>query len=539
MTEGFRAYNDNNQVLISSDIENMHYGGQATYVSSVTGLNEVITGYTWDTVNWAYSYWYSATHTDNSYPNTSGQTFYDAGYWSWAYINQRSRLEEEIIKNFARTSGCCIHTYTFTSAGVPLVFIRPDDYNLFYAVIQQSQSGTTWTMKVLQSGTYSHPPELHMFVQPSQLPPSTETIGLQVFLDDGTPAFDSRLQPLAIIDGGSSMPPTAPCDGGIPTESPYGNNYGDYDHNNNCIPDLHDIPNRGPRFNWGYKWLDFDFKSDTTYTTSDLTTSVTPNKLMFSAPSLAQAVSRRMQHGWSVSIPTRTCWFHANDWEDWTENHSTAMYWAMHRNAYRIRPAVSTKTRKIFFKKWKGASGFSWPSDTPTGASVGDLWISLCTSNFFPCFLYEWTEDSEWVPKPSYEEGWAFTMSDWYGASGGPYPENPNEGDMFTKRLSGGEATEEDLCWRYQGGSWVNIRQETGQSYITDTISTGSGSTTSIESGWAVLDSGYSYNATFQYYYWIGDNTQTSTSFGNMPYLPKTINLSNNAFLIADVDKYT
>lgn len=536
MIQGARVYNNDNQVLISSDIENMHYGGQATYVSSVNRLNEVVTGYPWDTRNWANSGWYSTTHTDNSYPTTSAQ-FYSAGYYTWQHVNQRSRLEEEIYKNLARTSGCCIHTYTFTSAGEPLVFIRPDDYNLFHAVIQQSQSGTTWTIKVLQSGIYSHPPDLHMFVRPSQLPHSTETKGLQVFLDDGTPAFDSRLKPLAIADGGTSEPPEAPCDGGIPTESPFGNNYGTYTISN-CTPiTLYGVPNRGPRLAWGYRWLDFDFKSDTTYTTSNLTTPVAPNKLMFAAPSLAQAVYRRLQHGWGITWSYGYYNFgFCYDVDGYSEAESTALYWAMYRNAYRIKPAASTKTRKIFYSRW--TYNFSWPSDTPTGASVGDLWISL-PDHWSPSFLYEWTEDSEWVPKSSTDEGWSFTMSTWSGS--GAMPSNPNDGDMFSKRLTTGPTWDsDDVCWRYQGGSWVNIRLDgSTQISVNDTIPTGSGSTTSIESGWAILDSGHSYAASYMNYNWFGSNQQTSTSFGNMPYLPKTINRSDNAFLITDVDKYT
>jgi hypothetical protein len=257
---------------------------------------------------------------------------------------------------------------------------------------------------------------------------------------------------------------------------------------------------------------------------------------MFAAPSIAQAVYRRLQHGWGVTYSQ--AWYlgcgYYND--NFSEAKSTSLYWAMYRNAYRIRPAASTKTRKIFYNRW--VFNFSWPSDTPTGASVGDLWISL-PDHSSPSFLYEWTEDSEWVPKNPADEGWSFTMSTWSGS--GAMPSSPNDGDMFSKRLTTGPTWDSDnVCWRYQGGSWVNIRLNGAtQIFVTDTIATGSGTTTSIESGWAILDSGHSYAASYMSYSWFGSNTATSTSFGNMPYLPKTINLSNNAFLITDIDKYT
>jgi hypothetical protein len=364
MIQGARVYNNDNQVLISSDIENMHYGGQATHTGVSSGLG--------------------------TFPSYAGSS---------------SSLIE----------GRCIHTYTFTSAGEPLVFIRPDNYNLWHSVIQQSQNGSTWTFKVLQSGTTSQPPEIHVFVRPSQLPHSTETKGLQVFLDDGTPAFDSRLKPLAIADGGVSQPPSDPTNGtGLPgSTGDIGASHMVYGANG-CWGVTRWY--QGTMAAWGGTGngntpLDHDFSCSNRYLSNALSTTSTYSNLMFAAPSLAQSVQQRVIRGykededmgyWCTSC---ACYWGSNcvsfcgSYVDSIQRHfSTASWWVMYRNAFRLR------------------SGY-------------------------------------------------------------------------------------------------------------------------LDSGWGTYDAGYSYNATWEDHGWAGSGGIVNT--GTLPYTPKTINLQDNAYLIADVTRYT
>jgi hypothetical protein len=370
MIQGARVYNNDNQVLISSDIENMHYGGQATHTGVSSGLG--------------------------TFPSYAGSS---------------SSLIE----------GRCIHTYTFTSAGEPLVFIRPDNYNLWHSVIQQSQNGSTWTFKVLQSGTTSQPPEIHVFVRPSQLPHSTETKGLQVFLDDGTPAFDSRLKPLAIADGGVSQPPSDPTNGsGLPGETGViGSSYTAY-YANGCSAVTR--WNQGTMAAWGGTGngdtpLDHDFSCSNRYLSNALSTTSTYSNLMFAAPSLAQSVQQRLIRGYK---------------ED--ENN----------DAY-----------------------------------------------YYGCCLCQYYANGQWY---------------WVSYYGGFYI------DSIQRHYS-------TASW------WVMYR---------NSFRLRSGY---IDSGWGTYDAGYSYSSSWEDAGWGGSGGNINT--GTLPYTPKTINLQDNAYLIADVTRYT
>jgi hypothetical protein len=303
MTEGFIAYNDNNNVMVSSDIENMHYGGKATRTGSSSGLG--------------------------SFPSYAGSSS-------------------------GKIEGRCIHTYTFVSAGEPLVFIRPSNYSLWHAVIQQSKSGSTWTFKVLQSGTTSQPPDLHVFVRPSQLPAPTDTHGLKVFLSSGTTAFDSRLNPLTIVDGGVSQPPSDPTNGGgLPGETGViGSSYWVYGANGCWGVERW---NQGSMHAWGGTGngntpLDHDFSCSNRYSSSAMSNGSSYTNLMFAAPSLAQSVQQRLIRGYKedenygfwctycACYGYGGCVSFCGTYLDSIQRHySTASWWVMYRNAFRLR----------------------------------------------------------------------------------------------------------------------------------------------------------------------------------------------------------
>ena len=154
-TFGLRVHNHQNQVLVSSDLENMHYGGEATF------------------------------------------------------IHIKSRYEDH--------GGNVIYTFRFYTESMPLAFIKPADINLFYSVLTHHRYDTYWEFDVIQSGLSEAPPRLLIFVSPSGLPAPSDSYGFQVLMADGKTAFDSRMKPLSIIGGGSCKPPGyAPNDGPTP-----------------------------------------------------------------------------------------------------------------------------------------------------------------------------------------------------------------------------------------------------------------------------------------------------------------------------------
>jgi hypothetical protein len=255
MAYGFEAKNDSGKVIINDTIENLHFIGKATRGSSDSGQSTI-----------------------------SG------------YSGSNSTLD-----------GRCIWTYTITSAGTPVAFIKPVDYARWHGIIKQSVSSTTWTFQVMVSGTStSNPPEIYCFVNADSIAvPSGETYGMVVFKSDGSSkTFDSRRQPLAITGGASAVPPTDPT-----------NSSG--------------LPGTTTGHAWNYATNDHDFRSSNRYTAySD--SSINTSNTMFSCPSIAQAVYKRQMHGYKCSDFS---W-----WKSGCQAHnSTAAWWVMYRGAYRLR----------------------------------------------------------------------------------------------------------------------------------------------------------------------------------------------------------
>lgn len=175
-TYGFRAYNDFNQVLISSELENFHYGGQAGYIG--------------------------------------------------------------VKSQYANYGGHMIHTYRYGTGGTPIVFIKPSNYSEFYAVLTHRHIPELgyWEFDVVHSGTVDVHPDIHVFISPKDLNRPTEDYGMQVYLPDGTVSFDSRLSPLSIVGGGVCRPPScAPNDGCTPdSERSTDWNYNELDWDFHC-----------------------------------------------------------------------------------------------------------------------------------------------------------------------------------------------------------------------------------------------------------------------------------------------------------------
>ena len=214
--------------------------------------------------------------------------------------------------------GRVIHIYTITCTGTPLAFIKPTDYARWHGLIKQSVSNTTWTFEVMISGTStSNPPVLYCFVNADNISvPSGETYGMQVFKADGsTKTFDSRKQPLAITGGNNYTSP--PAD---PTNSS-------------------GTPGTTENHAWNHATNDHDFRSHNRYNSAQDASLAGNNayKAMFACSSIAQAVYKRQMEGYKQSctcVPIFGC-FNCQD------HYSTALWYAMYRQAFRIRGGYS------------------------------------------------------------------------------------------------------------------------------------------------------------------------------------------------------
>lgn len=158
MSYGFLALNNNNQVLVSEQTRNLHFIGKATYYSN------------------------------------QGHNYY-GGLWKFKFrINS-------------------------TVPVVPFFTMPTFD---FYAVSSiKAISSTVYEIEVIRSGNDSPPtvPEVYVFADP-RASTVIGSHGLVVYLADGTPAFDSRLPPLAITAGLTVAQPSNPKVDPIPYLDP-------------------------------------------------------------------------------------------------------------------------------------------------------------------------------------------------------------------------------------------------------------------------------------------------------------------------------
>jgi hypothetical protein len=197
-------------------------------------------------------------------------------------------------------SGRHLHRYSITAPSAPLFFIRPVNYDNFHGVLNQYQSGGKWYVDIIQSGLIAQAPEVYAFSTPSNSFVTDESYGFMTRLANGNIAFDSRQRPLAVYAAESVIPPEIPCDGGQPYTS------GGYAWNDNT--------------------LDWDFTSDDTYNTYDMPSIVDKENLMFSAPSVAQAVYSRQKNGYKFSRGYRSG----------QDHYSAANWWAMYHQQYKL-----------------------------------------------------------------------------------------------------------------------------------------------------------------------------------------------------------
>ena len=222
-------------------------------------------------------------------------------------------------------SGRHVHRYYVTSSDAPLFFIKPTNYDVFHGILQQFQSGSLWYVDIIQTGTTASIPTVYAFVPPANIAPNGESYGMATYLPNGDEAFDSRKRPLAIYAAASVIPPAIPCDGGQPyTNSGYA---------------------------WNENTLDWDFTSDDTYNSYAMSSSVARSNLMFSAPSVAQAVYSRQKNGFKRSTSTYSS----------QDHYSAANWWAMYHQQYKL-------TSNAIHAGWGPyAAGYSFSSTWDSG----------------------------------------------------------------------------------------------------------------------------------------------------------------------------
>jgi hypothetical protein len=148
MSQGFIAYNNASQILVSSDTRNLHF------VQKISGPSEVV-------------------YTSDNY----------GGMRRWRY-----------------RASCSV-------TPLPFITFPTSDY---YAVSRiTNQGGGQWDIEVIRSGASSSTPEMYIFSDP-RASAATDSHGMIVYRDDGTPSFDSRLRPLAITGGFAVTHPSNP-----------------------------------------------------------------------------------------------------------------------------------------------------------------------------------------------------------------------------------------------------------------------------------------------------------------------------------------
>lgn len=149
MSSGFKALNNSNQVLISSDMRNLHF------VQKITT------------------------------PTVDSSTLY--------------------------FGGVCLMRYRATCNVTPVPFFTCPTGHYYGITGVRNVGGNQWDIEMISSN-YSSFAEVYIFSDPRGAT-SAETHGMLVYRDDATPAFDSRLRPLAVTGGVAVSHPYNPIAG--------------------------------------------------------------------------------------------------------------------------------------------------------------------------------------------------------------------------------------------------------------------------------------------------------------------------------------
>jgi hypothetical protein len=105
--------------------------------------------------------------------------------------------------------GIRILRYRVTCSVYPVPFFSMPTAD-FYGVTRITSAGSgVWDIELIRSGTSNTYPTVYVFADP-RAGSSSEQFGMVVYRNDGTPAFDSRLRPLAVTGGLGVVQPSNP-----------------------------------------------------------------------------------------------------------------------------------------------------------------------------------------------------------------------------------------------------------------------------------------------------------------------------------------
>lgn len=113
--------------------------------------------------------------------------------------------------------GCVIFTYFSAAPGIPLIFLRSNGQ--LASVIKLTGGPGTWYFSVVQKSTSTYAPQALVFTQPGSLTNYSGNYGMQLRNAAGQIMFDSRLKPLSVIHTQGAIPAAIPCNSGRPPDA--------------------------------------------------------------------------------------------------------------------------------------------------------------------------------------------------------------------------------------------------------------------------------------------------------------------------------
>ena len=362
MAYGFTSFNTTGQVIVSDTYSSLHFVGKAIRGTDDDGFFEQQSG----------------SERSNFFPDFTGTNG----------LGESTELDGRVLIN-----------YSIITTGRPVVFIKPDAsaYDRWYTLCSQTENTMTneWSFQILMSGiTANNFPELFIFVDANSIPNSvlaSETHGMIVQNANGEKTFDSRAQPLSILDAKLQRPREYPPNDGTPVTHATFSNY----HIGDCTYDTldHDFHSNGSQIvgfcnnppiaegiteanclgqQGGTNWTQQGDGSVGFSATSILVDNLVDNPLtdlMFSVPASYQAVFTRQAHSID-SLGSPSCF-------------GTAAWWAMYKGANRLQPHATLTDRVSWHTGWgtyAAGYNFSTGDEQPDwdGTTSGDTrtsWI--------------------------------------------------------------------------------------------------------------------------------------------------------------------
>jgi len=178
MAYGLVMTNNNNQVLVDSDVFGYHFIGKDTATTS-----------------WNHTY----------LEDLGGEDYWDSPNTISSNQTPGRVFEYKVKLPYSKPPMCFIKPTNTGSSARYCSVIRVWKYNSTY-----------WKVWVLQSSNHGTGPTLYSFATMDQVvSASSDTYGLQTLNSDGDVTFDSRYLPLRVVGAASAKPPSKPNSGSV------------------------------------------------------------------------------------------------------------------------------------------------------------------------------------------------------------------------------------------------------------------------------------------------------------------------------------